>query len=178
MGPSWLFALLTYDILKLKWVGYFLKSFKLNVNLKIKGKSCSSHLISKRISSLAVSVSYWITAEWSVWKNGDCFRWTRIKFVHSHLRYGWQLGLPQRSSEQTARWCFPAVLTTHETSPPVGPGRVCPATINAEMYAIAHGHGTGVIYHAFQYLWIDWNKINVVQGLTANIYRVVSAALL
>lgn len=35
-----------------------------------------------------------------------------------------------------------------------------------------------VIYHALQSLWIDWNKINVVQGLTASIYRVVSAALL
>lgn len=37
---------------------------------------------------------------------------------------------------------------------------------------------SSVIYHALQSLWIDWNKINVVQGLTANIYRVVSAALL
>ena len=35
-----------------------------------------------------------------------------------------------------------------------------------------------VIYHALQSLWIDWNKINVVQGLTASIYRVVSAALI
>lgn len=35
-----------------------------------------------------------------------------------------------------------------------------------------------VIYHALQSLWIDWNKINVVLGLTASIYRVVSAAFL
>lgn len=35
-----------------------------------------------------------------------------------------------------------------------------------------------VIYHALQSLRIDWNKINVVRGLTASIYRVVSAAFL
>lgn len=35
-----------------------------------------------------------------------------------------------------------------------------------------------VIYHALQSLRIDWNKINVVRGPTASIYRVVSAAVL
>lgn len=39
-------------------------------------------------------------------------------------------------------------------------------------------HTDCVIYHALQSLWIDWNKINVVLGRTANIYRVVGAAFL
>lgn len=39
-------------------------------------------------------------------------------------------------------------------------------------------HTGNVVYHALQSLRIDWNKINVVQGLTASIYRVVSAGIL
>ena len=52
---------------------YFMKSVKLKVNLKIKGKSYCSCVISESKRNFAASVSYWITAEWIFWKNGDGF---------------------------------------------------------------------------------------------------------
>lgn len=64
---------------------------------------------------------------------------------------------------------------THRTNPPFGP------TESAQQQLILKcmlWHTGCVIYHALQSLLIDWNKINVVQGLTASIYRVVSAAFL
>lgn len=61
------------------------------------------------------------------------------------------------------------------TNPPFGPVESAQQQLKPERML---WHTGCVIYHALQSLWIDWNKINVVQGLTASIYRVVSAAFL
>lgn len=61
------------------------------------------------------------------------FCWTGIKFVHLELRYGWQLGPPPCSSEQTdSTLMFPTAPDTIWSS------LFCPATNNAEMHATAH----------------------------------------
>lgn len=64
---------------------------------------------------------------------------------------------------------------THGTNSTFGPGESAQQQL---MLKCMLWHTGCVIYHALQSLWIDWNKINVVQGLTASIYRVVSAAFL
>lgn len=59
----------------------------------------------------------------------------------------------------------PCCHNPHRTNPAfLLTGQVCPATINAEMHAMAHRprHLPCVAV----LVWIDWNKINVVQGLT------------
>lgn len=87
----------------------------------------------------------------------------------------WVTAGPPTALQQTdSTLMFPAVVTL------VGPtqhlaGRVCPATINAEMYAMAHRLSFTMRCNLSGLIG---NKINVVQGLTASIYRVVSAAFL
>lgn len=98
---------------------------------------------------------------------------TGIKFVQSRLRCcSWASRRAPANRQHTDVSCC---RDSHRTNPPEGPVKSARQQL---MLKCMLWHTGLVIYHASQSLWIDWNKINVVQGLTASVYRVVSAALL